>query len=368
MILLTSRFGERIVTTVFGESHGKGIGVVIDGLPAGEKIDMEELHRFLQRRAPGQSEYTTKRKESDIPEFISGIVDNTIVGSPVCAIIRNEDSRSSDYKNLRDIPRPSHADYVSYIKYASHMDMRGGGPFSGRLTAPLCIAGAIAIQILKKRGVHIAAHIESIGDIRDEKWDSLNPKIEELEAVARKNFPTISDEKAREMQELIANIREEGDSIGGTIECMAIGLPLGLGEPNYSGFESMMARAVFSIPGVRGISFGTGFPASKMKGSEHNDEYEIVDKKVRTKTNHCGGVVGGITNGMPMSFKVGMKPTSSISKPQDSFSISEGVEKELIIEGRHDPCIAIRAVPVIEAVCGLVILDLWEVAYGTKRY
>ena len=359
---MASSFGEKVIVTIFGESHGKGIGLVIDGLPPGEKIDMKKLKSFLQRRAPGQNEYTTKRKEEDSVEFISGIVEDTIIGSPVCGIIRNEDVKPSDYKNLRDIPRPSHADYNAHIKYNNHMDMRGGGPFSGRLTGPLCVAGGIALQILERRGVHIAAHLASVGNIKDDKWDYLNPTIDSLKSIAMKDFPVISDEKAREMKNLIGRVKEEGDSIGGLIECMAIGLPIGLGEPNYNGFESMIGRLAFSIPGVRGISFGTGFPASEMRGSHHNDPYEIVDNKIKTKTNHSGGVVGGITNGMPMYFSLAMKPTSSISKPQDSFSIKEMKEKKLTIEGRHDPCIAVRSVPVVEAICAITILDLWEVS------
>lgn len=363
---MTASLGSKVITTVFGESHGKGIGVVIDGLPPGEKIDMDELMEFLNRRAPGKSEYTTKRREEDRPEFLSGIINDTIVGSPVSAIIRNNDARSVDYNNLRDVPRPSHADFVSHIKYGGHMDMRGSGPFSGRITAPLCIAGGIALQILKRRGVTIAAHLSNIGGIEDESWDSVNARKEDLEKVSKKEFPVISEDSGDRMKELILKIREEGDSIGGEITCMALGLPVGLGEPNYSSFESMMARGIFSVPGIRGISFGTGFGATTMKGSKHNDEYELVDGNVRTTTNHCGGVVGGITNGMPVIFKVGMKPASSISKPQKSFSITEGIETELLVEGRHDPCIAIRAVPVIEAMCALVILDLWEVNNGLR--
>ncbi|NLY73320.1 MAG: chorismate synthase [Tissierellia bacterium] len=365
---MASTFGKKIVTTIFGESHGRGIGVVIDGLPPGEEIDMEELHGFLKRRAPGQSDYTTQRKEEDMPEFLSGLLGNTLTGSPVSAIIRNKDQRSSDYKNILDIPRPSHADYTAYIKYGGNMDMRGGGPFSGRITAPLCVAGGIALQILKRRGVHIAAHLLSAGEIEDCSWDLVTTQVEDLEALKSKDFPTISNESGRKMKAYLGELRQAGDSIGGLIECMAIGLPVGLGEPNYGGFESVLSAAIFSVPGVRGISFGTGFPAAKMKGSEHNDEFEILGGQIRTKTNHGGGVTGGITNGMPIRFHVAMKPTSSISKPQESFSLTENIEKNLVIEGRHDPCIAVRAVPVIEAACALVILDLWEDYYGNKRY
>lgn len=365
---MASSFGKKVVTTVFGESHGKGIGVVVDGFPPGEEIDLEELYKFMKRRAPGHTPYSTMRKEEDIPEFLSGLVEGKTTGSPLSAIIRNKDQRSSDYKNILDIPRPSHADYNAYIKYGGHMDMRGGGPFSGRITAPLTLAGGIALQILKKRGVSIGAHLLSIGPIEDDIWSPIHTSPEDLARVREKEFPTISRVKGQRMKDHIEEVRMERDSAGGLIECMALGLPQGLGEPNYGSFESQLSAAIFSIPAVRGISFGKGFAASQMKGSEHNDEFELVEGRVKTRTNNSGGIVGGISNGMPLLFTVAIKPTSSISKPQGSFSISENIEKELIIKGRHDPCIAPRALPVVEAVTALVILDLWEVSHGIKRY
>lgn len=365
---MSASFGENIITTIFGESHGKGIGVVIDGLPAGEKIDMDELNLFLSRRAPGSNAYTTQRKEADSPTFLSGIVDGNIVGSPVCAIIENTNQRSGDYKNLRDVPRPSHADYVAHIKYHGEMDMRGSGPFSGRITAPLCVAGGIALQILKKRGVEIFAHISNLGGIQDVKIDYVKPDIEALNLAKTREITVVSEEAEAKMKELLQEIRREEDSIGAEIECIATGLPIGLGKPNYSSFESLLSRVIFGVPGIRGLSFGSGFDAIKMKGSEHNDAYQIDENNIiSTSTNHSGGIIGGISNGMPLVFKVAAKPTASIGKKQKSFSISTKKAEILEVKGRHDPCIALRMVPVIEAVCALVILDLWEAEYGFRK-
>ena len=356
---MSSTIGKKIKISIFGESHGRGIGVVIDGLPAGEEIDMDELKEFMQRRAPGNSDLATKRKEGDIPEFLSGLYLDRTTGSPVCAMIRNSDQRSKDYSNLKDIPRPSHADYTSYLKYGGFADMRGGGHFSGRLTAPLCIAGGIAKQILARRGVYIGAHLSSIEKIEDEKWDAVNLSKEELLAPGKKELPVIDDEKGKEMRELILEMIKELDSVGGIIECAAIGIPGGLGNPIFEGLENRISQMIFGIPGVRGIEFGTGFEGTRMKGSDHNDPIQMGSEGAKTLTNHAGGINGGISNGMPLLFRAGMKPTASISREQDSISISENKNKKLIIKGRHDPCIAIRAVPVMEAALAIVILDEW---------
>lgn len=353
---MSSTIGNQIKISIFGESHGRGIGVVIDGLPSGEEVDVEELNAFMRRRAPGQSELATKRKERDIPEFLSGLYLDKTTGSPLCAMIRNSDQRSKDYSNLRDIPRPSHADYSSYLKYGGFADMRGGGHFSGRLTAPLCIAGGIAKQILRRRGIIIGAHIASIADIEDEKWE-MNIQEEELIAPGEKEIPVNDDEKGEEMRKLILQMVKEQDSVGGIIECCAIGVPGGLGNPIFDGIENRISQMVFGIPGVRGIEFGLGFEGTRIKGSEHNDPLVKVDEKILTKTNHAGGINGGITNGMPILFRVGMKPTASISQEQDSISLSENENRKLVIKGRHDPCIAIRAVPVVEAALAIVLLD-----------
>lgn len=365
---MSSTIGKNISISIFGESHGRAIGVVIDGLPAGEEIDMEKLKAFMKRRAPGASDLATKRKEGDIPEFLSGLYMDHTTGSPLAAMIRNSDQRSKDYSNLKDIPRPSHADYTSYLKYGGYADMRGGGHFSGRLTAPLCIAGGIAKQILERKGIFVGAHLSSIEKIEDKKWDPVRIEKEELLSPGTKELPVIDDTKGQQMRRLILQMIKDLDSVGGVIECAAIGVPGGLGNPIFQGLENRISQMIFGIPGVRGIEFGTGFEGTRMKGSEHNDSLQIKEGLVQTLTNHAGGINGGISNGMPIIFRVGMKPTASISSEQDSFSISEKENKKLVIKGRHDPCVAIRAIPVVEAALAIVILD--EMAggkYGFKR-
>lgn len=359
-----SSFGQNIRITIFGESHGIGIGCVIDGLPPGEEISMAELSAFMTRRAPGQRG-TTPRVERDHPEVLSGYVDGVLTGSAVSMIIRNNDQRSSDY--IVDIPRPSHADLNARLKFGGHMDMRGGGPFSGRITAPLCLAGGVAKQILKRRGIVVGAHLAQLGEIRDEAWDVVNVQPEQLEAIGKKNFPTISASVADQMLDALDRLKEEEDSIGGRIHCMATGVPQGLGEPNYMGFESHLAHLLYCVPGMRGVSFGSGFDCVTMQGSEHNDAIVLQDGRYRTVTNHAGGIVGGITNGMPISFDVAMKPTASISKTQDSVSFSTGEAVKLNIAGRHDPSIVVRAVPVIEACLAIVLLDFLEGTHGSAR-
>lgn len=356
---MSSSFGKNIVVTIFGESHGHSIGVVIDGLPIGTQIDMEKLNEFMSRRAPGKNRFGTKRKERDLPKFVAGVQDGKIVANTICAIIENSDQRSSDYEQFKDTPRPSHADYVAYLKYGTEMDMRGSGSFSGRLTAPLCIAGGIAKQILEKKGIEVQSHISSIGGIRDVEIDYARPDVKALKECEKKEIPVISEEVSEKIKQCIEKIRQEENSIGAEIECFATGVPIGLGEPNYDSFDAVLAKLVFSVPAVRGFSFGAGFDAVSMTGREHNDEYELNDG-VKTTTNNAGGVVGGITNGMPIVFKTAIKPTASIGLSQRSFSISENVEKDLEIKGRHDPCIGIRILPVIESVCALTILDFME--------
>lgn len=352
-----STFGQNIRVTVFGESHGTGIGVVMDGFPAGEPLSVEELNRFMARRAPGQRG-TTPRKEKDTPEILSGVQDGILTGSAVSMIIRNRDHRSDDYHI--DIPRPSHADLNAHLKFGGHMDMRGGGPFSGRITAPLCMAGAVAKQILRRRGVHVGAHLATVGPICDESWDPVTVTPKELEAIAGRGFPSISPEIGERMLDFLDTLKEEEDSIGGRIHCMATGVPQGLGEPNYLGVESHLAHLLFAVPGVRGVEFGSGFAAAEMRGSEHNDPIIREGDRYRTTTNHAGGIVGGITNGMPVSLEVAMKPAASIGRKQQSVSLSRKEEAELFIVGRHDPSIAVRAVPVIEACLALVLLDFME--------
>ena len=354
---MASSFGHQLEAQLFGQSHGTAIGVVMDGLPAGERIDMRTLTDFLARRRPGRSPLSTPRKESDEPTFLSGVVDDTTAGSPLTAVIMNSDARSADYDELQDTPRPSHADYTAHVKWNGHADMRGGGHFSGRLTAPLCVAGGIAKQILERRGVYIGAHLSSIADVEDDRYP-LHPTADLLSSIASKELPVMDDEKGALMRERILAASKQEDSVGGTIECVAIGVPAGLGDPMFGGVENRMAQAIFGIPAIRGIQFGAGFSSTRMRGSEHNDPFVVEDGRVLTQKNDAGGVVGGITNGMPVVFEVAVKPTASIGSPQQSVQLSTNEPAEIVISGRHDPAIAHRAVPVVEAVCALVLLDL----------
>ena len=364
---MSSEFGKVLRVSVFGQSHGTAIGVNIDGLPAGESVDMEELRRFLSRRRPGKDAFSTARQEPDAVRFLSGLEDGMTCGAPLCAIIENQDARSSDYKDFRDRPRPGHADYTAAIKYGGKADMRGGGHFSGRLTAPLCIAGGIAQQILNRRGIFVGIHLNCIG----KEWDipfPMEPTAALFREVAAKPFPVLDDACGERMKAVIADAAREGDSIGGIIGCATIGLPAGLGAPMFDGIENRMAAAIFGIPGVKGLEFGDGFAAASLRGSKNNDPYCIRDGRVQTTTNRCGGVLGGITNGMPLTFRVAMKPTPSIGKPQRTVSLSRMEPAELTITGRHDPCIAYRAVPVVEAVAATVLLDVLLEEHGNGTF
>ena len=354
---MSSEFGKLLRVSVFGQSHGKAIGVNIDGLPAGEPIDLEELYAFMARRKPGKSPLSTARKEADMPVFLSGLENGVTCGCPLCAIIENSDQHSSDYSELADKPRPAHADYTAHVKWGGHADMRGGGHFSGRLTAPLCIAGGIAKQLLARRGIYVGAHLASIGT-EDDTAFPLHPTKELFDSVAAKTFPVLDDQAGEKMQAVILKARQNLDSVGGIIECAAIGLPAGLGDPMFEGIENRLAAALFGIPAVKGVEFGLGFGSARLFGSENNDPFIIESGEIATATNRSGGILGGITNGMPVTLRVAMKPTPSISKPQQTVSLSAQENAELMIRGRHDPCIAHRAVPVVEAVTATVILDL----------
>ena len=327
---MSNSFGNCFRFTIFGQSHAPAIGVTMEGLPSGFEIDMEKLNAFMARRAPG-GRYSTPRKEADIPEFISGLVDGKTCGAPVTAIIRNNDTRSKDYEYMRTVPRPGHADYTAMVKYGPSRDYAGGGQFSGRLTAPLCIAGGIAMQLLEKMGVSISARILSIGGEEDEV----------------------------KMFELIDKVRLEGDSVGGLIGCSVTGLPVGLGEPMFGGMENRIAQAVFGIPAVKGIEFGAGFEAAKMRGSECNDPFRFENGKVVTDSNNHGGILGGISSGMPIEFRVAIKPTPSIAKEQRSVDLATGVNCTLQVRGRHDPCIVPRAVPCVEAAAAVAVFDAY---------
>ena len=354
---MSSEFGHLLKISVFGQSHGKAIGVVVDGLPAGEAIDLDELQAFLDRRKPGKNRLSTARKESDAPTFLSGLENGKTCGAPLCAVMENGDQHSGDYAGLTDTPRPGHADYTAAVKWGGQADMRGGGHFSGRLTAPLCIAGGIAKQILARRGIHVGAHLSEVAGISDMPLP-LHPTAELFEKLADKDFPVLDDGAGERMQQAILAAREELDSVGGIVECAAIGLPAGLGDPMFDGVENRLAAALFGIPAVKGVEFGAGFAAARSRGSENNDAFSVADGAVVTDTNHAGGILGGITNGMPILLRTAMKPTPSIARAQKTVRLSQMEEIPLEIRGRHDPCIAHRAVPVVEAVTAAVLLDL----------
>ena len=402
---MSNTFGNNIKVTIFGQSHSPAIGVSIDGLPAGLKIDLTELNSFMQKRAPGQGGFTTARKEPDKPEFISGLFDGVTCGSVLTAIIRNTDTRSSDYDNLKDVPRPSHADFTAFVKYGNAHDFRGGGAFSGRLTAPFCIAGGICLQLLEQKGISIASHITQIGNVVSSGFDPVAVGASEFDALKSTDFPVLDANIGKQMLSAIENAKQAGDSLGGIIECAAIGLPAGIGSPMFDGIENRIASMVFGIPAIKGIEFGNGFACASLFGSQNNDAFIIAEKTkqgdgssawldhpdtschpseegnlprhtchlseegnsnqaeepspclVKTRTNNHGGILGGITSGMPLIFRVAVKPTPSIAQEQDSVNLSQMKPQKLKIQGRHDPCIVPRAVPCIEAAAAIAIYD-----------
>lgn len=351
---MSSMYGENLRLSVFGQSHAPAIGMTLDGIPAGLPVDMAALQGFLARRAPGQNGFSTTRKEADTPEFLCGISDGFTCGAPVTAIIRNTNTRSGDYDNLRDCPRPGHADYTAQIKYGGYQDAAGGGHFSGRLTAPICIAGGLCIQWLAQKGIRVGAHIASIAGISDTPFDMTDPQIDAV----GKEFPVLDTEAGEAMGNAILEAKSAGDSVGGVIECAVTGLPAGLGDPMFDGVENRIAGIVFGIPAVKGLEFGLGFGLSAMRGSLSNDPFIMSNGEVRTATNNCGGILGGITDGMPLIFRAAVKPTPSIATCQRSVSLSQKAEQELIVKGRHDPCIVPRAVPVIEAAAAIAVMDM----------
>ena len=354
---MTAVFGEKLKIELFGTSHGPCVGVRMRGVPAGLSFDMQKLQAFLDRRAPGRNDWSTARREADVPRFLSGVEKKPDVGQScryvtngdvIEAVIDNTDARPQDYERTVTIPRPGHADYPARVKYGAIEP--GGGPFSARLTAPLCVAGGLCIQWLAQQGVGVKGHISSIGDVKDAAMTE--------DAVVRDDFPVIDAEEGEWMKKLIAGVRDAGDSIGGTVECMVTGLGAGIGEPVFGSMESRISQAVFAVPAVKGIAFGDGFDVSRMKGSENNDAYEIKDGKVTTVTNHHGGILGGLTTGMPVVFRVAMKPTPSIEIEQDSVDLSGMEPAKITVGGRHDPCIVPRAVPCIEAAAAIAVFDM----------
>lgn len=346
---MSSSYGENLRIHIFGESHGPAVGVTVEGIPAGERVDLEELQRFLDRRAPGRSAWSTPRKEADIPEFLSGLREGRTCGTPLTAILKSANTRSGDYDALRDVPRPGHADYTAWVKYGESRDSRGGGHFSGRLTAPLCVAGGICLQLLAREGITVLSRIAAIGGIRDEG--------ELTASTAEKAFPTVSDSAGEAMRSAIAAARAEGDSLGGVIECAVLGLPAGLGDPMFDGMENRIAAAVFGVPAVKGIEFGAGFAAAGLRGSENNDAFSVENGRIVTDSNHCGGILGGITDGMPLTFRAAVKPTPSLARPQQSVDLKTGEIVPLTVTGRHDPCIVPRAVPCLEAAAAIAVYD-----------
>ena len=351
---MSSTYGENLKLSIFGQSHGPAIGMTLDGIPAGLKVDLDTLQTFLNRRAPGQNDWSTPRREEDRPEFLAGLLDGYTCGAPIAAVIHNKNTRSGDYANLKDCPRPGHADFTAQMKYGGFQDAAGGGHFSGRLTAPLCIAGGLCRQWLEEMGIRIGAHISNIAGQTDVAFDTLNPDLNAVNG----DFPVIAPDAGEKMRNAIAEARANGDSVGGIIECAVTGLPNGLGEPMFGGAESRIAKIVYGIPAVKGVEFGVGFGVAGLRGSANNDAYTVRDGQIVTLTNNAGGILGGITNGMPLIFRVAIKPTPSIAKAQQSVSLGAMENEALVVKGRHDPCIVPRAVPVVEAAAAIAIFDM----------
>lgn len=355
---MSSVIGDKIKLSIFGESHGEAIGCVIDGLPAGIKIDMNAVYKDMQRRAPGKDKTATPRLEKDIPHILSGMLDNVTTGAPLAMVIENTNTKSGDYSNLMTVPRPSHSDYPAYVKYGGNNDIRGGGHFSGRLTAPLVFAGSVAKQILSKMGVTIGAHIKQIGSVCDAVSDLNKTDKSLLDTLSSSTFSLIDETKEQAMRDEIEKARLSLDSVGGIIECFAVGLPVGLGGNMFDTVEGKLASILFGVPAVKGVEFGIGFGFANKRASEVNDQYEIKNGRVATLSNNNGGVLGGMTDGAPLSVSVAIKPTPSIAKKQKSVNLLTMENAELEIHGRHDPCIVVRAVPVIECAVALGLLDL----------
>lgn len=362
---MSGQWGQNLRVSIFGESHGAGIGIVLDGLPSGLALDMAQVQAELQRRAPGRNEMSTTRREADAPKLLSGVYNGRTTGTPLCAVIENTNTRSNDYAGLNDTVRPGHADYTGAVRYQGFNDPRGGGHFSGRITAPLVFAGAVCKQLLWQKGVDIGARIQRLYTIEDDELTEERLTSAQFAAWRAQTLPTVNGEKAEQMRQAIAAAKGAGDSVGGVIECAAIGLPAGVGDPFFDSVESTLAHLLFSVPAVKGVEFGLGFAMAERKGSQCNDAFYWENEMVRTRTNHNGGLLGGLTNGMPVVCRVAVKPTASIAKEQQTVSLSKKTEETLVVKGRHDPCIVQRAVPVIEAVTALGLADLM-LAYAQR--
>lgn len=361
-----SVWGKRLKISLFGESHGAGIGVVIDGLPPGEPVDLDLLRAYTERRAPGRTPWSTKRTEQDVPDILSGLYQGKTTGTPLAMVMRNADTRSGDYADLQVKPRPGHADLTGRMRYKDSQDPRGGGHFSGRLTAPLTFAGGLAEQILNRRHVTVAAHIYAIGGIRDQSVDPAQPDLKALVALRGKRFPVLDDACGEQMIAAVEAARKDGDSLGGIVECLAVGFPAGIGDPMFDGIEPRMASLLYGIPAVKGVEFGAGFAVAEHTGSQNNDAPQFVGagaaRSIRLRTNHGGGIDGGISNGMPIVVRTAFKPTPSIGRSQPTVNLETMENDTLRIKGRHDPCIVPRALPVVEAAVALALLDqlLWN--------
>lgn len=353
-----SEWGKNLRLNIFGESHSEAIGVVITGLPASEYIDTSELIAFCSRRAPGGASYSTKRVESDCPEIISGILNSKTTGAPLCAVIKNNDTLPQSYSEFAQIARPGHADYTAFLRFNGANDIRGSGHFSGRLTAPLTIAGGIAKQLLRRRDIEVGAHIYSIYNEKDTPFDSVNITRDELLAIQKKPFATLDDEAGKKMVDAISNATREKNSLGGIVECCALGFPAGIGTPMFEGIENVLSSILFGIPAVKGVEFGAGFEVASLTGEDNNDNFCMKNGEIKTETNNHGGILGGISSGMPILTRVAFKPTPSIAKTQKTVNFITHEECEVAVTGRHDPCIVPRAVPCVEAAVAFALLSL----------
>ena len=360
-------WGNELRLSLFGESHGPGIGIVMDGLPSGLAIDTEQVAREMARRAPGRDRLSTARKEADAVQWISGVYRGRTTGTPLCALIQNGDAHSRDYDQLADLMRPGHADYTGHVRYRGYNDPRGGGHFSGRLTVPIVFAGAVCKQALAPHGVRVGAHIRNIAGIEDAALDPVRVDAALLAQLWEKEFPVLDDAQGEAMQQAILAAKRAGDSVGGIVECAVVGVPAGIGQPFFDSVESTLAHLLFAIPGVKGVQFGLGFAMAQRRGSACNDAYYYDETgAVKTRTNHSGGLLGGITSGMPIVFSVALRPTASIAKEQQTISLKGRCQAPLVVTGRHDPCIVKRALPVVEAMAAIAVYEQMKEAQACR--
>ena len=356
---MANEYGNNLKLSIYGGSHDPEIGMRLSGFPKDFALDRAALQRFMARRAPNGGAFSTPRKEPDVPVFLSGLsAESATTGEEIHAVIRNQNAHSKDYSFIYDTPRPGHADFAALCKYGKSVDLRGGGHFSGRLTAPLCIAGGMALQYLAQRGIRVGAHIASVHGIKDDPFDPVHVSPDTFDALATSPFPVLNQAAGERMQNAITEARGALDSVGGVIECAVTGLETGLGEHMFAGVEGRISALLFSIPAVKGVEFGEGFAAADLFGSENNDAYTTDGKTVKTLTNHCGGILGGMTNGMPLVLRAAFKPTPSIAREQQTVSLSRMENTTISVPGRHDPTVVVRAVPVVEAAAAIAVLDL----------